>query len=411
MREQLNSDIIRQGRKGKLFVLTVFLVVLAISILLNILKANGPVEPSPKISAPVRAPQTSFCGVTLQLHTGWDENPFEHYIDQIAATGANVVSFVLPSYQENAGSTSIFIDLRKAPNDRRLLELMAYAHGRGLQVAMMPVVLLENPRQDEWRGKISPEDWDTWWDNYRNIVIRYAKLAQWGQADLYTLGSELVSTEAFTGKWRKLIADVRKIYNGKLCYSANWDHFRPIEWWDALDVVGMTSYYDLTGGEEPTIEHLLKAWKPIKADILDWQAKIGKRILFTEVGWPNQDTCAQYPWNYYSSTKPDPEAQANCFEAFFQTWVNEPAIEGFLVWEWQSYPQQTTGVNDIGYVPIGKPAMKVIEKYYSAKNMIGDANIPTRASGPSPHHRLGTTAQSQLSDKADGPFIQADNGS
>ena len=136
-------------------------------------------------------------------------------------------------------------------------------------------------------------------------------------------------------------------------------------WWDDLDLIGMTTYYDLTGGKDPTLGRLIEAWKPIKKKVLAWQAKIGRPLLFTEVGWPNQTTCAQYPWNYYEAPEsPDPTAQANCFQAFFQTWSGAKAVGGFLVWEWRNHPGQEVGPEDTSYVPCGKPAMKVIENYY-----------------------------------------------
>ena len=130
-------------------------------------------------------------------------------------------------------------------------------------------------------------------------------------------------------------------------------------------MIGMTTYHDLTGGDEPTIERLMKQWRGIKKDILSWQAKVNRKILFTEVGWPNLETCAQYPWDYTKDGNTAPEAQANCFEAFFRTWIGEKQVAGFLVWEWRKSPSDDTSPDkDTSYVPCDKPAMDVIKKYY-----------------------------------------------
>jgi len=353
--------------KVRLAVLASFVFLIAAAMLFPMLKASddkvewiSPAQPPEKATS-----VGEFRGIALQLHSGWEGNPFEEYIDQIAATTANTICFVIPAYQENCSSNSIFIDIRRTPNDARIRRLIDHAKSRDLRVLIMPVVLLDQPREDEWRGKISPEDWDCWWENYSDVVVKYAKLAKWKHVDIFVVGSELISTELFSDRWRQLISKVRSIYDGRLAYSANWDHYRPIEWWDELDIVGMTSYYDLTDGQEPTLERLIEAWKPIKEEVLEWQAKINRPIVFTEVGWPNQKTCAQYPWNYYASSEPDPQAQANCFEAFFRTWSQEPTVSGYVVWEWPNSPSMKTGPEDIGYVPTGKPAMDVIERYYS----------------------------------------------
>ncbi len=351
--------------RNKWVVLGIFIVAVSVAVMLQVFSANGQEQPK-GINPPQKTSDVGeFRGITLQLHNGDENHPYETYIDEIAQTGANTLSLVVTGYQENGASASIFVDLRKTPGDERLKHLIGYAHSKGLCVILMPVVLLENAREGEWRGKIAPTDWDHWWEDYISFLMRYAKIAEQANAEVFLVGSELVSTEKFTERWRELIRQVREIYSGRLCYSANWDHYRPVEWWDDLDIVGMTSYYDLTGGKEPTLERLVEAWKPIKKDILTWQATINRPLLFTEVGWPNQATCAQYPWDYYrSADRPDPQAQANCFEAFFQTWIGEKAVAGFLVWEWRNNPAQPMGLEDPSYVPAGKPAMDVIRKVF-----------------------------------------------
>ena len=115
----------------------------------------------------------------------------------------------------------------------------------------MPIVLLENPREGEWRGKIAPTNWADWWEDYENYLMHYAWLAESAEAEVFMVGSELVSTETDTDHWKDLIARVRKAYHGRLGYSANWDHYKQVGFWDVLDLVGMTTYHDLGDKDEP----------------------------------------------------------------------------------------------------------------------------------------------------------------
>ncbi|HUS48497.1 MAG TPA: hypothetical protein VM098_10265 [Phycisphaerae bacterium] len=362
-------------RSDKLLILVVFLLAVA-GIVAYQLFGNGstskPADRPPQIPSKPR----EFLGITLQLHSGSEDHPYEQYVREIAETGADTISITVCGYQENVSSTSIFIDVRKTPSDKRLKELLRYCRQADpktgkppLKVVLMVIVLLEHRRGEEWRGTIEPTNWNDWWSAYTNYVTHYAKIAQETGVEVMLIGSELVSTELQADRWKRLIADVRGAYKGRLGYSANWDHYQPITWWKDLDIIGMTTYYNLSKGKKPNVELLKEAWRPIKEKILTWRNANypNHPILFTEVGWPNQVTCAEYPWNYYEAAdKPDPKAQADCFEAFFATWMDEPAVVGYLVWEWRNSPWQEVGEKDTSYVPCKKPAEQVIRKHYWA---------------------------------------------
>jgi len=362
--------------KDKWIIIAVFSLIIGIALGLGLLHGND--GNGEKTTRPVEAPATrpvivgEFRGMSLQMNNPNPNHNYSKYVTEIAKTGANTLCLSLAGYQENCSSTSIFIDSRKVPGDNRVKALIDHAHKLKLRVVLMPIVLLENPREGKWRGNIGPKNWDPWWDRYTQFILHYARLAERTKTEVFIVGSELISTERYEKRWRKVIAAVRKEYGGLLSYSSNWDHYEVVKFWDALDMVGMTVYYDLTDGKKPTLPRLMKSWKPIRQKILNWQAKIKRPILFTEVGWPNQVTCAQFPWDYYrAENQPDPQAQKNCFEAFFRTWANEKVVAGYLIWEWRNTDTMKLGPKDTSYVPIGKPCMKVISKYYRAPGPYG----------------------------------------
>ncbi|MBT3200105.1 MAG: hypothetical protein HN350_09330 [Phycisphaerales bacterium] len=364
----LDSDIRTDDsmEKGKWTIMTLFLIAVLGVVGFRYLGGGTP-QSTPAGSISARSLAGQFRGIAMQMHNPGDENhPYEKFIDEIAATGANTVCLVIPAYQENGSAASIFIDQRKTPTRERLRKIIRHAKSRKLRVIFMPIVLLMNPQDGEWRGKIKPKDWDTWWEQYTSYILRYAYLCNEEKVEAFQVGSELLSTETHTDRWRTLIGKVRKVFDGLLSYSSNWDHYRVPQFWGDLDMIGMTAYYNLTDGEKPTLRRLKNAWKPLKKEILNWQATIGKPILFTELGWPNQDTCAEAPWNYYESKRTDPQAQANCFEAFFDAWINEPKVAGFMVWEWRkSLGQDHSEKVDLSYVPYKKRSLKIISRYYS----------------------------------------------
>lgn len=350
--------------KDKVVILGVFLAAVGGTLAFRYLYDHGDANASDAPIQPSRAGE--FRGFCLQIHNSDPDHPWEEYVDQISKTGANTVKIVVNAYQENAQASSIFIEARKTPPKQRLVNLFALARKKGLRVILMPILLLDNPRGNEWRGTIRPGNWDDWWSDYTDYIVYFAKVARDGKADVFIIGSELISTETQTDRWRTLIQEVRKYYKGRITYSANWDHYEAVKFWDDLDLIGMTTYYDLVGVGKPTLENILAGWKPIKKKVLKWQKTVGRPILFTEVGWPNLISAAEFPWDYTKTPQtPDPQQQAACFEAFFRTWFHEPSVSGYLVWEWRNSPANEIGPDDTGYFPEGKPAMDVIKTYFA----------------------------------------------
>jgi hypothetical protein len=149
------------------------------------------------------------------------------------------------------------------------------------------------------------------------------------------VGSELIKAEPYTDQWRRVIDEVRRNYRGKLGYSANWDHYQPekIKFWDALDYVGMTSYYELAAGPNPGIEEIDANWAAIKTDIKAFQEQVKKPIIFTEVGWCSQEGAAHEGWNYYANQKATDagrQEQALLYKSFMQAWSGEPGVGGVI---------------------------------------------------------------------------------
>lgn len=328
-----------------------------------------------------------FRGISLQLVSPQVDHPYETFISEIAQTGANTINLVVHGYQEDVKSESIFLDNRKVPSDEHLERLIRFAHKKKLRVMLMPVVLLARRSGSDWRGKIAPDNWDHWWEDYGQFILHYAQLAGRNHVDVFSVGSELISTETQTTRWKDLIAKTRETFPGLLTYSSNWDHYETPQFWSDLDIIGMTTYFTLAHGAEPKLDEMLESWKKVKADILRWQKTVNRPILFTEVGWPNQVTAAEFPWNYYASPdKPDPRQQADCFESFFRTWDGEQAVAGFLVWEWRNSTDLPIEPDkDTSYRPMGKPAMQVVQKYFLAPGPLTEtqpADEPSATTAP-----------------------------
>lgn len=311
-----------------------------------------------------------YRGAGMQIQrVDWIDK-YKESIDEMAAMGFDTVSLVIDTRMENGTTSLIWLDMRKTPTPEKLADLIQHAKKKNMRVILMPIVLLDKPEGNEWRGTLKPPYWPDWFNSYREMLIHFAWIAEQNKVDVLSVGSELVSAEKERTEWKKTIAAVREVYKGQLTYSANWDHYTSIPFWDELDLIGMNSYYSLD--EDPpgsnnhmknkvTVEKIVENWKYIQEDLLAFQKKMGKPLLFLEVGWCSLENAADEPWDYTKEDLPaDAELQKRLYEGFFKSWHGNAGLGGFIVWEWT--PGEVKE-DDKGYTPEGKPAQDVLKEW------------------------------------------------
>lgn len=333
-----------------------------------------PLQPIfPAEPLPLPRQQVLFSGASWQIHRSKDAvEEARTVLGVIAGLGADTVLIGNAGYQEHAASETFQIDPGVTPSAEQWKEIIAIAHGKGLRVILMPIILLSDPRGNEWRGVINPPSWDDWFDRYRQFLLHFARIAEDNKVEVLSVGSELVSTERYTEQWRGVVAAAREVFHGQLTYSANWDHYKVVEFWDDLDLVGMTSYYKLSEDPSPSLQTLVESWKPIQRGLLRWQKTIGKPLLFTEVGWASQEGASIEPWNYYRQKTATPagiEEQLRCYQAFMDTWgplleeqdPAQPVVGGVIWWEFSG---SAGGLEDFGYTPRGKPSERELRDWF-----------------------------------------------
>lgn len=312
---------------------------------------------------PARA-ELDYRGVAIGL---WGGNPNSSYLPQmreVKSLGANAVLFPVLVYVDSVTGTTVYGRRGKTAPDEIIRRAIVEAHALGLQAALMPVVRIEHRAEKEWRGMLAPTDRDGFFASYSETVLRYATLARETGAELFFLGSELASLED-AQHWWPLIERVRGVYHGTLSYSANWDHYQHVPFWSALDVLALTGYYELSDTFDPSQEQLTAAWQAVRARLVAWQAQHpGKRLIFTEVGYPAQDGGSVTPWDYTLSNPVDLEEQRMCYAAFIATWQGDPALAGVFFWEWTG----AGGPDDGHYTPRGKPAAALLRAYFTAES-------------------------------------------
>jgi hypothetical protein len=292
-------------------------------------------------------------------------------IDELADMGCTWINFSIASYQNDVHAERITtFNATVIPSEKDILRVIAKAKSRGMGVMMMPVVLLSNSGPKDWRGVIEPanKNWDNWFASYNAFITNMARIARDGDVDIFSVGSELLSTEPFRDRWVDVIAQIRAIYKGKLTYSANWDHYEAVTFWDQLDYVGMNNYNELATSPGVPVEKLDEAWAPIKKKILDFAARQKKPFMFTEVGWHNLQNTLAEPWNYVAEGPIDLTEQLHAFQSFVDVWKDTPKEQfmGAFIWEWYPGGKVVDGNYSHGtYSLQATPALEVVKKWFA----------------------------------------------
>lgn len=240
-----------------------------------------------------------------------------------------------------------------------------HARSLGMRVMLKPHLWL---RGGEWCGTIrmrTDADWQEWFRTYTGFAVHYASLAEREHMEMFAVGTELKGTSGRESDWRRVIAEVRKVYRGRLTYSANWDgEVDSVRFWDALDLIGVQAYYPLSDKPSPTLAELEAGWAPVVEELSALSRKWDRPIVFTEVGYKSSELAAARPWEWEPQGPLDPQLQARCYEALFQSTWSQPWFRGLFLWKWHRDNRRAGGPDGRGFTPQRKPAEAVARRWF-----------------------------------------------
>lgn len=315
-------------------------------------------------------------GVVLPLYAADPEFDYGPALEEIAALGANSVCLLVTLFQRDAAAVEIRPRAGRTIPDEPLRRTLAQARASGLDAMLLPIVLLEEAGPDDWRGNIRPSDPDAWWRSYGAAMRRYARIAGEEGAAWFSIGSELASMESHADAWRALAGAIRAESPGlRLLYSCNWDHLHgPEPWWDAIDAIGVSAYYELADGPGAPQWALDAAWVAERDALLAWRSRAGLSrlpIVFTEVGYPSIAGGAAWPWDYTRTAAVDLDEQRRAYDAFIRAWDGRPEAGGAYFFKWLSFEEDDLR----SYSPRGKPAEWSIRSWYSVPAAADPASV------------------------------------
>ena len=330
--------------------------------------------PMPTATTAPAAPlpeQMPVLGFAINAHHISDLPLYLESVDAIADLGANTLLLVTPMFQDHVDSSEIRLNPAKCPTREQLTAILDRADRRGLQTILLPIVLIEFPGDKDWRGVLRPADQEAWWAEYERFIEYYLEIAVATGVDVFSVGSELNTTEGRLDRWRHIIDRVRQRFDGRVTYTANWDRYHAVTFWSMVDFISISSYFELSRDDPDAPEsRLATAWRAERDRLLNFARGEQRSLLLMELGYPSLPWAAAHPWDYVprDGVEADGEPQARCYRAFFAAWTEtflkpgSPAI-GVNCYYWDPYHHG--GAEDTGYGVRGKPAMEIIRQAFA----------------------------------------------
>jgi hypothetical protein len=292
----------------------------------------------------------------------------EESMQLLAETGTEWIALCFAAHMPAKDSPEILYgELDPAMvSDEEVLRAIRLARENDLKIIMKPVV---NCFDGTWRAEIDFQEdggWEKWWRNYQAFLLHYARIAAQSECEMFCVGCEMRSTESMEGRWRRVLREIRTVYDGPLVYNANHGDIDRVQWFDAVDVIGVSAYYSVATEDDTSLKRMLTGWKPIRERMRRSSGKWDKPILFMEIGMRSAATCSTKPWDWHDHDLPyDGEEQARYYQAAFQTFWDEPWFLGFCWWDWKAQLyEREQAATDTGFGIFGKPAEAVLREWY-----------------------------------------------
>lgn len=242
-------------------------------------------------------------------------------------------------------------------------------HNNDIKIMLKPQIWISRGEFTGYLKMPSERDWETLERSYRDFIMLYVNLAVEEEVAIFCIGTELeqfiVNRPDF---WHELIAEIKKVYKGKLTYAANWDEYKRVPFWKQLDYIGVDAYFPVSDLKTPTVEDSRKGWQRWKTTLKEFSEKNDRPILFTEYGYRSVDFAGKEPWRSDRSMNVvNLAAQTNLTKALFAEIYDAPWFAGGFIWKWFMDHENVGGEENSQFSPQNKPVQTEIQSHFKSR--------------------------------------------
>ncbi|MEM7373117.1 MAG: hypothetical protein AAF587_31125 [Bacteroidota bacterium] len=309
----------------------------------------------------------TFAHEGYNIHNGYGSTMGQESLEKIASLNANSIAIVPYSGTREVYKPVPFRLNQWAggENDAAVVASFHMARDLGMQTLLKPQIWFPGA----WPGEVemkSEADWKAFFQHYRRWIRHYALLAEIHEMDMFCVGVEFAkATIQHPEAWRRLIQDMRHLYQGPITYAANWgEEFEKLAFGDELDVIGVDNYYPLSKRDSPSDKVLEDGFNEVKKTLKKVYQRYKKPIIFTEVGFRSIEAPWKQPHEEANGAKFSAEDQARCYRVILEGIQGEEWCKGMFWWKWPSYMDYGSR-RSRSFSPCGKEAQHILKTAYA----------------------------------------------
>jgi hypothetical protein len=301
----------------------------------------------------------------------------QKHIDPVLKVNANWTSIMPFAFMKSIDASKLYFNNQNqwyGEREEGVKQSIEMMHKNNIKVMLKPQIWIGGGDFTGFIKMKSEEDWKIFEKQYAEMIIFYAEIAEKTKSEMYCIGTELNSFVSTRPEfWKDLISEVKKVYKGKLTYAENWDKIESVEFWDALDFIGVDAYFPISEEQTPQLEQVKEKWLTLNTRLQTLSDKNEIPILFTEYGYRSLDYAGKEPWNSERlEGQINEEAQAVLLKGMFESTWNKPWFAGGFLWKWFHDPQKLSDRQANRFCVHGKPAERLVMDYY--KRYKGEAD-------------------------------------
>lgn len=307
-------------------------------------------------------------------------------LKHLKSTGANWVSIPVVWFQDDVDSSEIKpvieevstgSSVHRSPSQKEIRAVLGEAKDQELDVMLMPMVHVNKKgwvRSSRIGERMSPYQVRLWFENYKEFLVKMAKLASAFKVKILCIGYDLRYMGHYESFWNEIIDSVRAEYKGKLTYAASSrDEYRQTGFWAKLDYVGLLADPKLKLEKTEGSEEIEKK--------LDQFLEI---IFYLKKIWKKEVLITRAARSGFLVEHKDGKAKKvlhETQESFFRGLHNKVGSEvlGIFFGDWSAHPAHG-GDQDGSISPQFKKGEKAIREIFKAE----DINVPDQPKEESP---------------------------